>query len=248
MRTPTPAQLLEVWERAADAPVAAGCLALLAACCEGCSDESLASLPLGRRDALLLDLRARLFGAQLCGVVDCPACGTTVEAELGCDELLARAGSPFSSPSALEHCSSAHGLRVRFRVPDSNDLLAIENCSGPAAARQILLERCVLGVEGGRGRPGPDALPPALQAEIAQAMAAADPHADLQLVLACPQCAHRWQPVFDIARFLWQELHAWALRTLRDVDTLAQAYHWAEADILALSPRRRQAYLELCLS
>ncbi len=28
--------------------------------------------------------------------------------------------------------------------------------------------------------------------------------------------------------------------------TLAQAYHWTEADILALSPRRRQAYLELC--
>jgi hypothetical protein len=33
---------------------------------------------------------------------------------------------------------------------------------------------------------------------------------------------------------------------LREVDTLAAAYHWAEADILALSPRRRQAYLELC--
>jgi len=89
-------------------------------------------------------------------------------------------------------------------------------------------------------------LPADLQAEIGAAMAAADPQADLQLALACPQCAHRWQPVFDIARFLWQELHAWALRTLRDVDTLAHAYHWAEADILALSPRRRQAYLELC--
>jgi len=247
MRTPTPAQLLEVWERGADAPVAAGCIALLAICCEGSSGESLASLPLGRRDALLLELRARLFGTQLCGVVDCPACGTTVEANLGCDELLAQAGAPFSPPAALEHCSPAHGLRVRFRVPDSNDLLALEACAAPAAARRLLLERCILAVEGRGDHHRPDALPPALEEEIAQAMAAADPHADLQLVLACPQCAHRWQPVFDIARFLWQELHAWALRMLRDVDTLAQAYHWNEADILGLSPRRRQAYLELCL-
>ncbi|MES1153596.1 MAG: hypothetical protein ABUL45_01560, partial [Rhodanobacter sp.] len=89
-------------------------------------------------------------------------------------------------------------------------------------------------------------LPHELQAEIAQAMAQADPQADLQLAFRCPDCGHEWQPLFDIARFLWQELHAWALHMLREVDTLAQAYHWAEADILALSPRRRQAYLELC--
>ena len=77
-------------------------------------------------------------------------------------------------------------------------------------------------------------------------MAQADPQADLQLAFRCPDCGHEWQPLFDIARFLWQELHAWALHMLREVDTLAASYHWAEADILALSPRRRQAYLELC--
>lgn len=89
---------------------------------------------------------------------------------------------------------------------------------------------------------------PSLQAELAQAMAQGDPQADLQLALCCPQCEHAWQPPFDIARFLWQELHAWALNLLREVDALAQAYHWTEADILGLSPRRRQAYLELCAS
>ena len=92
------------------------------------------------------------------------------------------------------------------------------------------------------------ALPRELQDGIALAMAQADPQADLQLALRCPDCGHEWQPPFDIARFLWQELHGWALHLLREVDTLAQAYHWAEADILAMSPRRRQAYLELCAS
>jgi hypothetical protein len=32
---------------------------------------------------------------------------------------------------------------------------------------------------------------------------------------------------------------------LRDVHELASAYGWRESEILALSPQRRQAYLEL---
>ena len=243
MRTPTPAQLLQIWERGGDAPEATCCLALLALCCEGCTGDSLATLPLGQRDALLLDLRARLFGAQMCAVANCPACATAVEAGFRCDDLRLRDAPPCDT--TLEHHSSAHGVCVRFRLPDSNDLLALGACRDAALARQMLLDRCVIGTRGGRGRP--HVLPPDLQQEIAQAMAAADPQADLQLALTCPQCAHRWQPVFDIARYLWQELHAWALRMLREVDVLAHAYHWTESDILELSPRRRQAYLELCL-
>ena len=40
-------------------------------------------------------------------------------------------------------------------------------------------------------------------------------------------------------------MHAWARRTLRDVHVLARAYGWREADVLALSPTRRQIYVEL---
>ena len=83
---------------------------------------------------------------------------------------------------------------------------------------------------------------------LAAAMAEADPQADLSLQFTCPDCHQQWEPVFDMARFVWQELHAWALRLLRDIDTLASSYHWSETDILAMSPRRRQAYLELCVS
>jgi hypothetical protein len=49
----------------------------------------------------------------------------------------------------------------------------------------------------------------------------------------------------DIASYLWSEIHAWAGRMLRDVHALAAAYGWREADILAMSPWRRQAYLEM---
>jgi len=45
--------------------------------------------------------------------------------------------------------------------------------------------------------------------------------------------------------FFWAELAAEAKRLLREVDALARAYGWREADILALSSQRRHAYLEL---
>jgi hypothetical protein len=136
---------------------------------------------------------------------------------------------------------------VSFRLPDSHDLLLLENCKSTQHARQLLLERCVMAATFEDESGGdPAELPEDLQSEIAQAMAQADPQADLQLALCCPDCGHDWQPAFDIAHFLWQELQAWALHMLRDVDTLARAFHWAEHDILNLSPRRRQAYLELC--
>ena len=243
MHTPAPAQLLQVWERGGDPSAAAHGLLLLGCCCddEGSAD-ALAALPLGRRDARLLELRERLFGTAIDVVTTCPQCEATVEATFRGDDL--RLPQAEAAASTLEH--AAHGIRVQFRLPDSRDLLALENCGGAEAARARLLERCVLDARSGNPARDPCSLPHELQAELAQAMAQADPQADLQLAFRCPDCNHAWQPLFDIARFLWQELHAWALHMLREVDMLAQAYHWAEADILALSPRRRQAYLELC--
>ncbi|MFC5526867.1 hypothetical protein ACFPPA_14090 [Rhodanobacter ginsengisoli] len=245
MHTPTPAQLLQVWERGGEQSAAASALLLLGSCCEDHSAEALAALPLGRRDALLLQLRARLFGEDIDTLASCPQCAAVVEASFRCDDLLLPASGAEAATPVLEHVSDAHGVRVPFRLPDSNDLLALEHCTDAGQARQLLLARCVLAADTGAGC-DVHALPPPLQSEIAQAMAQADPQADLQLAFRCPDCGHRWQPMFDIARFLWQELHAWALHMLREVDTLAQAYHWPEADILGLSPRRRQAYLELC--
>jgi hypothetical protein len=243
MRTPTPAQLLQVWERGSGPSAAACGLLLLGSSCDDYPAEALAALPLGRRDALLLQLRARLFGSEICTVVNCPQCAVPVEATFRCDDLLLT--SPDNEAATLEHVSPTHGVHLQFRLPSSNDLLLLEHCDDADEARQLLLDRCVLSASQAGASCDVRSLPPQLQTEIAQAMAQADPQADLQLAFRCPDCGHDWQPVFDIARFLWQELHAWALHMLRDVDTLARTYHWAEHDILSLGPRRRQAYLEL---
>ena len=46
-------------------------------------------------------------------------------------------------------------------------------------------------------------------------------------------------------RLRWTEVQAHAAQLLRDVHLLASNYGWREAEILNLSPVRRQAYLEL---
>ena len=139
----------------------------------------------------------------------------------------------------------AAGYEVRFRLPNSLDLLAVARYQDPGVARQLLLERCLLSVR----RNGDDADLAQLPAEVVEAtvkrMAQADPQADVQLDLICPACDHRWQAALDIVSFFWRELDTWALRILRDVHVLASAYGWREADILALSPWRRQVYLEM---
>ncbi|MGO4700711.1 hypothetical protein [Dyella sp. 2RAB6] len=249
MRTPTAADWLRAWERGGEASAAARSLYLLGAGDERLDDEALLRLPLGRRDALLLRLHARLFGRRLDGIARCAGCGATVETSFDADALLldTDAGNE-QNAGVFELQSAAHDLRVRFRAVNCADLLALQSCTDVADARRLLLERCVIDTVSVADGTPVTSLPDALQAELAQAMAAADPQADLQLAFHCPDCGHDWEPAFDIARFLWQELHAWALRLLREVDTLARHYHWSEADILAMTPRRRQAYLEQCAS
>jgi hypothetical protein len=76
-------------------------------------------------------------------------------------------------------------------------------------------------------------------------MAEADPQADVQLALSCPDCGHSWLAAFDIVSYFWSEVNSWAQRLLGEVHTLASFYGWSERDILAMSPVRRHIYLDM---
>ena len=244
MRAPPSADMLDAWERGEAEPMSARALRLLALAGTGIDRERLAALPIGRRDALLLEFRALLFGPTLIGVSACPDCNLHVEAVFDADAIVVHERADASAPS--EHAIAVAGTTIRFRLPDSRDLIALAACRDVDPRRE-LLNRCVLAVDGdGIDEGKPHDLPDALADAVERAMAIADPQADVQLAFACPACAHRWYAAFDIARYLWREIRAWAHRMLRDVHALASAYHWREADILALGERRRQAYLELC--
>ena len=242
MRPLSASELLNVWERGLSTTVVQRMLLLLAVACPELTRANLVQLSIGELDRRLLTLREWTFGPHLTGTVACPACSDRLEFNFHVEDI--RAGPNTESAEepaadeAHEFTLGVAGFEVRFRLPNSLDLDA-------ATSREALLERCVLAVR----RSGADAdvsiLPTEVVDAVAARMAEADPQADVQLALSCPTCDHRWQAVFDVAAFFWSEIHAWAFRTLREVHVLASAYGWSEDDILALSPWRRQFYLEM---
>jgi hypothetical protein len=243
MRALTPIGLLDAWERGQGEGPTFRALALLAAASPETPWEELCALPLGERDRRLLALREGTLGRRIESVAHCPGCGEPLDVTLDTRELR---NSDAESGIAGELCRD--GLTLRFRLPNSLDLLAAERCAGVEEGRRRLAERCV--VEARRdGEPFPADVPANLEeddvAARAAALAAADPGAELLLELRCPACEHGWRELLDVAAFLWAEVEVQARRLLSEVHLLARAYGWREPDVLALTPRRRRLYLEM---
>lgn len=238
MRAPSASELLEVWERGeAQGPVERALL-LLAAASPEASADALARLSVGRRDGDLLALREKTFGPELTGVTDCPRCGERLEMSLRTADL--RADTATAAPTLV----SVDRYEIAFRPPNSVDLAALD--AEPDAARRegALFERCIVAARRDGAAVAAFDLPSSVVALVEEHMARADPQADARLAMRCPACDHCWESLFDIVSFFWSEIEAWALRALHDVHVLASAYGWSESDILALSPRRRQFYLQ----
>jgi hypothetical protein len=251
MRPLSASELLTVWERGHGETMTARALMLLAAASPGSSAESLAKLSVGRRDLLLLTLREWCFGARLVCLVDCPKCSERLELVFEVSEI--RVAAEEAQPEML--AVRAGGYRAQFRLPNSEDLMAVAashgSQHGAQAMSEALLSRCLVSVSRTGRKRSPVAvesardLPPALGAAIAEKMEQADPQANVQLDLACADCGHNWRTAFDIVSYLWSEIDHWARGILREVHLLSSAYGWRETEILAMSARRRQLYLEM---
>jgi uncharacterized protein (UPF0212 family) len=238
MRVPSASQLLEVWERGLAQPPVQRALLLLAVACPEKSLDDLARLSIGQRDALLLTLREGMFGSQLNGVASCPQCSEGLELTFNVADVRAAQVEPDESLTL-----NAAGYQVQFRLPNSLDLIA--GSQAVAITQRLLVERCVLSAHQNGQERSADQLPEQVVTAMQERMSQADPQAQVQLNVACPACGHPWQAEFDIVSFLWAEVNAFALRSLQQVHTLALAYGWSEADILAMTPWRRQIYLEM---
>ena len=239
------ADVLRLWEAGTSLTPAGRALTILAAASPGMPASELAALPVGRRDRRLLEVRREAFGSGLDAVVPCPACGERIEFRLDAARLLDGDGGRAAESDAE---LTAGEWRVRYRMPTAGDLAEAADCEAPDRALALLVERCV--VEATRaGEPAaPAEVPAAALALMDQELARRDALAEILLDFVCPGCSAAGQAPFDIARYLWEELRAEAARLLREVHALARAYGWREADILALSAVRRQAYLELAPS
>lgn len=242
MRALSAAELLSAWERGLARPPHERALTLLAAACPESSFDELSALSVGERDARLLTLREWTFGPDLSGLMTCPACGNPLELAFQLADIRVEAGG---AQPAGAHALHLNDYDLRFRLPNSLDLAALAGSENVAAGEKLLLKRCLLSARHHDADVSSEELPFEILDAIVAAMDAADPQANVQLQPECVQCGHRWQTAFDIESFLWAEIQAWAARILREVHTLARAYGWREADILNLSPQRRQLYVEM---
>ena len=242
MRSLLAQELLEVWERGLAQAPAARALSLLAAACPELTSDQIATLSIGQRDARLLVLREALFGPELESVVNCPGCNDRLELSLSTTEL--RFGAE-SQQQVTEVSLNVSAYNLRLRLPNSRDVLLAGSLEGPADRRDRLLKCCLLSAERNEVPVEADQLSPEVAEAAAQELAEADPLADIRMNILCPSCGHAWRAGFDIVDFLWAEVEAWAARILNEVHTLASVYGWCERDILALSPTRRQFYLDM---
>jgi hypothetical protein len=231
-------EVLAVWERGLRQSLGDRALSLL-----GLSEDVLQSpelLSAGTRDAALLRIRRRLFGDRIEAVVGCASCGEQLEVTLSVSKLLPDETLVTPASTFVE----LDGSRVELRVPTAGDLAALRDVRDLEEGILRLLRRCVFRAErDGRAIPI-DEFSPQVYEALDEALAAADPSGDTTVSLVCPSCGAANNPIFDPPSFLWRETQQLARDTLLDVHEIAQAYGWAEADILALSRARRRFYLE----
>jgi hypothetical protein len=209
---------------------------LLARCMQ---DEDGARLPAAEawrwticeRLQALLAIAEATHGPALEAVCACADCGARIALDLQVPT--------FRQPaSAQVEWRDASGHRLWARLPNGEDLRAWAEEDGCDVA--TLASRLVSAANGATdvrlSRADLDAL--------AEALDAADPLTALTLDVACPECGAVAPVAVDLERLVLDVLHRRQRAAIDDVHRLARAYHWREADILALPEARRRAYLD----
>jgi hypothetical protein len=222
--------ILTFWQ-AAQGPGAGRAQRLL----EAAGEADGAGLTLGEAARRLIALRGGLVGRAVDAVARCPACGALNEARFVPADMVGAAGG---GPVTVE----AEGWRATARPLTLADMEAASASGDADAAADLLRARAITALES----PVEGGVPPvALVAAVEAALDAADPLADARIALVCAECSRPWEVAFDPALLLAAELDAAARRAMAEVATLARAYGWSEADILAMPAARRQIYLDL---
>lgn len=235
-------------------PPAQWVTALLARCLVGLEPldhvtmETVRSLSVGDREALLLHLHRLTFGDKMQCVLACPSpkCKEKMDLDLKATELLLPPYSNVEEWHEAQLIDAGHSYRVRFRLPTGADQ---EASAGLAltdlrAASKMLLRRCLGGIERDNGSPV-EIIPEALDGQISSMMAELDPQAELILNLTCPTCGNTFSALFDTASYLSKEMNCHLEQIYREVHVLAFYYHWSESEIMGMTQKKRQRYLEL---
>jgi hypothetical protein len=230
VRTPTAAQLLDLWDAGARAAPCDRAQMLLQF---AWPDATVAQWPMGFMNARLLELRSALFGAAWDCVADCPACMQVAEVRLDTAAMVAAAPNGGATPQPAWHAVDTNNGTTQFRLPVLGDLTTWTSGARLLHAIVAAPDRQAVDVA------------PATRVEIERQLLRLDPLAAIDIVMDCPACGHRWREAAEVTGMLWAELSVLARHLLGDVARLAAVFGWSEPQILALSPVRRQHYLDM---
>jgi len=195
---------------------------------------------LGAVTRAVLNARVEVIGETLECVATCPDCAESMSMEVTVSELCVALTPP--ATVQIRH----DGIAVVGRAPTASDLAVAASQGSFGAARQSLIESCIVAAAKLDGTPIPIAdLAAAAIDAIGRAIDEADPLVDPSFALTCPECNDAFSASLDAASLVYGELAARGAELLYQVDALALRYGWSESEILSLSASRRDRYLEL---
>jgi hypothetical protein len=194
---------------------------------------------LDRRLRALAAIALATFGNTLAWQARCPACREPMELEIDLSPLL----SVPARPGALE-CTPRAGTTVRLRLPTGLDEQAWRVLAVPPAERFLAMASSL--VEDLDDRPPEPGwrLPAEWLNEVERTLAAHDPLTVLEAVAQCPSCGVGSAIELDLEAVILDLLSREQRRVMEEVHRLARAYHWSEAEVLAIPPRRRAFYIQ----
>jgi hypothetical protein len=241
-----PADVLSVWERGSKASPNLKALLLVSTFSNEASPEEWLDASVGRRDGALMDAYRLMFGPRVDSLATCRHCQEQLEVSFDIEQVRSR-----HDGGSVAHTLTVGGYEFTFRCPRSGDLLALDagvplGRKDPKGLERALLERCVLSVvKADEEDVCLDQLPDPVVEALSQRMSELDEQAEVVLRLCCAACGHEDSAPFDITGHFWARFDLWARALLREVHSLAAAYHWSERAILEMTPVRRRAYLHL---
>ncbi|UTW11342.1 hypothetical protein [Marinobacterium rhizophilum] len=186
-------------------------------------------LCLADRQAIVLAWRARREPDPQWWHLRCHACEHPFDVPLSLQALPCSAAGP-NFPFARAETSAGP---LTLRIPDGRDLCWLAQQQDKPETRKALVMRLLI-------EPSDAALSDADIAAVEAAIEAEVPELAETLDADCPECGTTNRLAFDPCQGLVPALDP----LLDDIHRLAAAYHWSEAEILALPEPRRRQYLQ----
>jgi hypothetical protein len=199
--------------------------------------QTVRNLAAGDRVALVLGIRRMLFGDRIDCLVSCPSCGSEMSVELFIHKLTQSKAPWPTGDGEFE----VDGRKLKLRPVAGADLESASEPPGGADNEEKLVRSCITFSD----PPLPERLSEGLLSAVSEKLGELDPQADLQLDLACPACAVRFQTPFFAEGFVLTEIERLQPQLEKEVHWIAFNYNWTENEILSLPITKRKRYVDL---